>query len=104
MRKVSKLVPIPVSFEKIKIQDYPSEDEADYSHLKPVLDFLIGHGNKSVNEYIWGINRTGYFCHLEKDINFDDLRRVFSFPDSIKIDEEKNTIDCFNTYTVIKTA
>ncbi|MAZ87635.1 MAG: hypothetical protein CL693_08310 [Cellvibrionaceae bacterium] len=88
--------------QKIKIEAYPKAGTPDHSHLDPVVNYLIHNGNKSVNQYIWGNNRTGYFCHLENDIDFNSLRKVFDFPESIKISEAKQTIDCFNTYTVIK--
>ncbi len=87
---------------KIKITPYPKDGEPDYSHLQPIVDYLINRGNKSINPYVWGNNRTGYFCHVKDDIDFDKLREVFDFPDSIKINEVTQTIDCFNTYTVIK--
>ncbi|MCI2284314.1 hypothetical protein L3081_14140 [Colwellia sp. MSW7] len=87
---------------KSKIKPYPEDGTAEYSHLQPIVDFLIENGNKSVNQYIWGNNRTGYFCHLQKDIDFEGLKREFDFPESIKFNEEKQSIDCFNTYTLIK--
>lgn len=88
--------------QKVRIQAYPNEGEPDYAHLNPVVEFLIKNGNSSANEYIWGCNRTGYFCHLNRDINFDGLREVFIFPESVKLDEVNHSIDCFNTYSIIK--
>ena len=90
--------------EKIKIAPLPSVGEPECAHLQPVVDFLLEHGNKSSNSFVWGSNRTGYFCHLQNDIDIDGLRSIFDFPDSIKINEKSHTIDCQNTYTVIKKA
>jgi len=90
--------------EKITIEPYPAAGQPEYSHLQPVADFLLEHGNKSSNSFLWGNNRTGYFCHLESDIDFEALKSNFHFPDSIKINEKTQTIDCFNTYAVIKKA
>jgi len=87
---------------KIKISEYPKDGKADYDHLSPIVNFLLAGGNKSINEYIWGNNRTGYFCHLEKDIDFKGISEKFDLPDSIKIDKKNQVIDCFNTYSVIK--
>lgn len=89
--------------KKIKIEAYPKTGTPDYSHLQPIVDYLINSGNKSVNSYLWGNNRTGYFCHLQNDIDFDGIKKAFDIPDSIKIDEKTQTIDCFNTYSLIKT-
>ena len=76
--------------------------EKDYFHLQPVIDYLLSKNNVSHNDFLWGNNRTGYFCYLEKDIDFDDLLSQFEFPDTIKINKEMQTIDCFTTYSTIK--
>lgn len=89
---------------KISIDSYPKNGEPDYNHLQPIVDFLLTKGNESANNYLWGNNRTGYFCHLRNDIDFDEIQERFDFPESIKINKEKQTIDCFNTYSVIKRA
>jgi hypothetical protein len=86
----------------IAINRSASSEEKDYYHLQPVVDYLLSKGNVSHNDFLWGNNRTGYFCHLEKDIDFDDLLSVFEFPDTIKINKNEQTIDCFTTYSVIK--
>ncbi len=88
--------------QKIKISEYPKDGEPDYSHLNPIVNFLIQNGNQSINTYIWGNNRTGYFCHLEKDIDFDGISEKFILPPSIKVDIKNQTIDCLNTYSIIK--
>ncbi|KZY42031.1 MULTISPECIES: hypothetical protein [unclassified Oleiphilus] len=87
---------------KVKILEYPKKGEPDYSHLNLVVEFLLSSGNKSANEYIWGVNRTGYFCHLVKDINFEALRLHFDIPPSIELSETEQRISCMNTYTDIK--
>jgi hypothetical protein len=88
--------------QKRKITAFPEAGEADYSHLQPIVDFLIEKGNKSVNKYLWGNNRTGYFCHLNDPIDFDELETVFELPESIKWNEKNQSIDCYNTYSLIK--
>ncbi|WP_444887000.1 hypothetical protein [Microbulbifer sp. JMSA008] len=74
----------------------------DYDHLSPVVDFLLGQGLVSNNDFLWGNNRTGYFCHLKGDIDFSLLRDNFEFPDSIVLNEDLQTIDCQITYSLIK--
>lgn len=90
--------------QKIKIDPYPKEGAADYSHLQPIVDYLIRNGNKSANSYLWRNNRTGYFCHLQDDIDFEGVRKTFDLPSSIKLNEKTQTIDCFNTHSLIKKA
>jgi len=46
---------------KTKVLPYPRDGEPSCSHLQPVVDYLINNGNKSVNTYVWGNNRTGIF-------------------------------------------
>lgn len=86
----------------MKISDCPRNGESDYSHMIPIVEFLLSNGNVSANEYIWGNNRTGYFCYLVNDIDFEDLDKNFIFPESMHIDVEKQIIDCVNTYTLIR--
>lgn len=90
--------------KKIEIAAYPKEGEASYSHLQPIVGFLLEGGNKSSNSFLWGNNRTGYFCHLQKDIDFESVKAKFEIPESIKLNEDAQTIDCFNTYSLIKKA
>ncbi len=87
---------------KLKIEPYAEKGKPDYYHLNPVVEFLFKIGNESSNDFIWGNNRTGYFCHLKNKINFTQLQENFDFPESIKLSEEKQSIDCFNTYSIIK--
>jgi hypothetical protein len=86
----------------IKIEAYAPDGMPDYYHLQPIVDYLIEHGNEPCNSFLWGNNRTGYFCHLKNEIDFKQLLSVFDLPDTIQIDTEKQTIDCLNTYSLIK--
>lgn len=88
--------------KKITINELPPNDSLCYSHLQPLVDFLLDGGNKSLHPYLWGNDRTGYFCHLQDDIDFEGIRKNFDLPASIKINEKEQTIDCMNTYSLIK--
>lgn len=87
---------------KVKIYPYPQAGKPEYSHLQPIVDFLLEGGNKSSNSFLWGNNRTGYFCHLKEEIDFKGILDNFELPESIKLDEKSQTIDCFNTYSMIR--
>ena len=86
---------------KIKLQKKSSADN-DYDHLSPLVDFLIRKGCKPKNNYLWGVNRTGFFCHLKGDLDISILGDNFEFPDSIVINKSLNQIDCMISYSVIK--
>lgn len=86
----------------IYIKEKASPDERDYFHLQPIVEYLLAKGNCSANDFLWGNNRTGYFCHLRNEIDFDDLLSVFIFPDTVTLNEEAQTIDCLISYSVIK--
>lgn len=75
-----------------------------YSHLEPIVDFLLSDGNSLTNKYRWGSNWDGYYCDLTKAINFSRLEEVFDFPKSIMLAKERNVIFCEKTRCVIKTA
>lgn len=87
---------------KTKVRDEPEDYRTPYSHLAPVVDFLLKNGNSSAHDFIWGVNRTGYFCHLSKPIDFELLLGNFEFPDTILINRKEQLIDFLKTYTVIR--
>lgn len=87
---------------KIKISEFPNKGEPDYSHLNRLMEFLLVSGNKPTHEFLWGVNRTGYFCHLIKDIDFDAVQSHFDIPPTIQLCEAEQRISCLNTYTDIK--
>lgn len=86
---------------KIKIDPMPKLGP-DYSHLSPIVGFLIEHGNELSNDFFWGNNRAGYFCHLKRNIDFALLREKFIFPESVVLNEGLQTIDCHKTYSIIR--
>ena len=51
-----------------------------YAHLEPIVDLLLKGGNKLALPYRWGENRTGYFCFLEKPIDFTLIESAFLLP------------------------
>lgn len=88
--------------KKIQIQPRAEGGKPDYDHLNPIIDHLIAEGYEPSNPFIWGSNKTGYFAHFRNDIDFTKLKETFDFPESIRLDETLQTIDCFNTYSLIK--
>ncbi len=86
---------------KTLIEPYAKSGK-DYEHLSSIVEFLVKQGHESNNDFLWGSNRTGYFCHLKGNINFDLLKKKFDFPESIVLNEDLQTIDCHNTYSLIK--
>lgn len=73
-----------------------------YAHLQPIVDLLLKHGNQSAYEFLWGENRTGFFCHLSKPIDFDLIDRTFELPESVRLFPEQGSIECFVTRAMIK--
>jgi len=74
---------------KIEITKLASNSAPAYYHLDSVVQFLLVNGNKSINEFIWGINRTGCFCHLKKPIDFESLLDSFTFPKTIVLNNDQ---------------
>lgn len=73
-----------------------------YEHLEPLIDFLIENGNGLARDYRWGENRTGYFCLLEKPIDFDLIEREFVLPPYVRLMKESDAIECDKSWVSVK--
>ena len=75
-----------------------------YLHLEPIVDFLLKNGNRLARNYKWGENRTGFYCLLQKPLDFDLVENSFEIPDFVKFDRQSNTIECHKTWATIRGA
>ena len=73
-----------------------------YSHLEPIVDLLLDHGNALAREYRWGENRTGFYCFLARPIDFKLVEASFDLPSCIRFIGERDTIECDKTWTSIQ--
>ena len=73
-----------------------------HSHLDPLVDLLIANGNAVTTPFIWGDNRTGFYCHLSGAVDFDLIEREFSLPSFIRLDRESGAIECDQTWVSIR--
>lgn len=73
-----------------------------YEHLEPLIDFLLESGNELARNYRWGENRAGYFCLLEKPIDFELIEREFILPSYIRLMREADAIECDKSWVSIK--
>jgi len=64
---------------KIKNAPQPEDGAPPYSHMTSIVDFLLANGNAPDEKYLGGNNRTGYFCHVLKDIDFTGLEEISNF-------------------------
>lgn len=85
----------------MKTIKYDKKSNKPYDHLEPLINFLINNGNSLSRDYRWGQNRSGYFCFLEKPIDFSSIEMEFSIPNYIVLDREHDRIDCNKTWTTI---
>jgi len=86
--------------EKILIQYIPKSEFA-YSHLDPIVDFLLAHGNELACDYRWGSNKTNFFCDLKWQIDFDLIENNFILPDYIQLNRNRSSIQCDKTWAEI---
>lgn len=73
-----------------------------YAHLEPVVDLLLQHGNELALPYRWGENRTGYFCHLVKTIDFELIESELVLPSHVRLSREEGSVECDVTWASIK--
>ena len=73
-----------------------------YAHLEPIVDLLLKSGNKLALPYRWGENRTGYFCFLEKPIDFTLIESAFLLPPNVRLAREEGSVECDTTWASIK--
>ena len=83
-----------ISFERKSTQPY--------EHLDLLVDFLIDNGNKLSKNHRWGESRAGFFCLLEKPIDFDAIKREFVIPSYIRLIEGLELIECDRSWAFIK--
>jgi hypothetical protein len=72
-----------------------------YLHLEPIVQLLLEHGNKLAHDYRWGENRTGFFCHLTRPIDFELVEASFDLPPSILLNRAGDSIECDVTWASI---
>ena len=65
-------------------------------HFNLIIDLLESNGNP-VDGGRWSEwNREGAFTFMTKPIDFDLVRQHFTLPDTIKLNEERDSIDSAN--------
>jgi hypothetical protein len=84
-----------------RIITFDSRIRPVYSHLDPIVDLLLANGNRLAHEFKWGENRTGFFCHLRKDLDFDLIDKTFELPPFVRQHRENNSIECDKTWATI---
>jgi hypothetical protein len=72
-----------------------------YLHLEPIVALLLTRGNILSHEYRWGENRTGFFCHLKKPIDFALVEASFELPSFILLNRPDDSIECAITWATI---
>jgi hypothetical protein len=65
-----------------------------YSHLEPIVDWLLDQGNRLSHAYRWGADRSGYFCHFKNTLDFDLIEVTFDLPPYVRINRETLSIEC----------
>lgn len=87
---------------KIFIEPTSSDLQKPYLHLIPIAEALVDAGNKSVHKDIFFLDKDGWRCDLEKNIDFDLVKSRFLLPSSIFLSENDCSILCNNTWIEIK--
>jgi hypothetical protein len=81
---------------------FDSSTRPVYSHLEPIVDLLLQHGNELARPYRWGENRSGFFCFLAKPIDFDLIESTFVLPEIVRLARYEGSVECDVTWATIK--
>jgi hypothetical protein len=73
-----------------------------YSHLEPIVDLLLAHGNRFAREYRWGENRSGFYCLFQYPLDFELIENTFELPEFIRLDRQNNAVECDKTWASIR--
>lgn len=91
---------------KTKIQPFSPNVERPYEkpfqHLDPVVQALIHAGNEPTNNSVWYLSRDGWRSDFKNPLDFELLRKLFDFPETIRLMEDRDKIFCQNTWIEIK--
>lgn len=89
---------------KIVLLDDALPGQPLWTHLEPVVEYLLANGNRLSYEYRWGSTREGFYCHVVLPIDFDGLEREFLFPPTIILGRAGNVIFDEKTGCLIQAA
>jgi hypothetical protein len=73
-----------------------------HAHLEPIVDLLLASGNQLAHGYRWGEDRTGFFCHLARPIDFDLIEATFTLPSGIRLDRAGDVLECDLSWATIR--
>jgi hypothetical protein len=76
---------------KIPIGAASSDADAPYGNLVPLVDRLVELGNVAVDGGFIP-SQGGWYCRLEKPIDFSAVEEVFELPPTIKLAASHDTI------------
>jgi hypothetical protein len=82
--------------------DFDAATRPVYSHLEPIVDLLLRNGNELALPFRWGENRSGFFCHLARPIDFALIESTFVLPASVRLSRGEGSVECDVTWASIK--
>jgi hypothetical protein len=85
----------PTSPLRPRIRAWSPDPSDRYAHLRPMITFLELRGNKLVHDF--GVGSPASRAVLRDPIDFEALVAEFSFPKSVALRPEVDTIACRNT-------
>ena len=76
--------------------------EKPYQHLEPIVQALIRAGNEPTKTSVWYLTRDGWRSDFKGPLDFELLRKLFDFPETIRLMEDRDKIFCQNSWIEIK--
>jgi len=87
---------------KVMIQAQSGDTINPLAHLEPIVEALINSDNSVIGQGVFNFDRDGWYCLLDKPIDFDLLESLFEFPKNIQLSRKDDSILDTGTWIEIR--
>lgn len=87
---------------RIVIDSESRDPSRPWAHFEPIIDLLARHGNEAIGAKVFLLDKDGWYCQLQKPIDFDLLEIAFEFPNNLVLSRADGAILDSRTWVEIR--